>query len=93
MMEVLDNELGFANIIILALDGMTPRFTSGLQNMLRQVSSIFGDTWWDYMMIGVTKWKYSQSAIDERNATCNALGEDSEYCIRKAFNTSLFRMV
>jgi len=81
MMNVLDNELGSANIIILALDGMTPRFTSGLQNMLRQVSSIFGDTWWDYMMIGVTKWEYSQYAIDQREKNCDKYGEDSEFCI------------
>ena len=53
MMNVLDNTLGYTNIIVLALDGATPRFTSGLQNMLRQVSAIFGDTWWDFMMVGV----------------------------------------
>ena len=45
MMEVLDNELGTANIIVLALDGATPRFSSGLYDMLRQMSSIFGETW------------------------------------------------
>ena len=45
MMEILDNELGSANIIVLAIDGATPRFTSGLYDMLRQMSSIFGKTW------------------------------------------------
>ena len=45
MMEILDNELGSANTIVLAIDGATPRFTSGLYDMLRQMSSIFGETW------------------------------------------------
>ena len=45
MMDILDNELGSANIIVLAIDGATPRFTSGLYDMLRQMSSIFGKTW------------------------------------------------
>ena len=45
MMDILDNELESANIIVLAIDGATPRFSSGLYDMLRQMSSIFGDTW------------------------------------------------
>ena len=45
MMNILDNELGDANIIVLAIDGATPRFSSGLYDMLRQMSSIFGETW------------------------------------------------
>ena len=83
MMNVLDNTLGYTNIIVLALDGATPRFTSGLQNMLRQVSAIFGDTWWDFMMVGVTKWKLSQAAIDERESNCDFYGEESDFCINE----------
>jgi len=45
------------------------------------MSAIFGQVWWDYMMIGVTKWKYSQAAIDEREDACNDYGEDSEFCV------------
>ena len=45
MMEILDNELGSANVIVLVLDGSTPRFSSGLYDMMRQMSSIFGETW------------------------------------------------
>ena len=55
MMEILDNKLGYTNKILLLLDGNMPRFTSGLTDMLRQMSSIFGETWWDFMMIGVSK--------------------------------------
>ena len=45
MMDILDNELGDANVIVLAIDGATPRFSSGLYDMLRQMSAIFGETW------------------------------------------------
>ena len=45
MMDILDNELGSANVIVLVIDGATPRFSSGLYDMLRQMSSIFGETW------------------------------------------------
>ena len=37
MMEILDNELGSTNLIVLLIDGNTPRFSSGLYDMLRSV--------------------------------------------------------
>ena len=37
MMEILDTELGFTNTIVLLIDGNTPRFSSGLYDMLRSV--------------------------------------------------------
>ena len=52
-MEVLDNKLGYANTILLVLEGSVPRFSNSLYAMLRQMTSIFGETWWDFMMIGV----------------------------------------
>ena len=53
MMEVLDNKLGYANTILLVLEGSVPRFSNSLYAMLRQMTSIFGETWWDFMMVGV----------------------------------------
>ena len=45
MMDILDNELGSANVIVLVIDGALPRFSKALSDMLRQMSSIFGETW------------------------------------------------
>ena len=53
MMEVLDNKLGYANTILLVLEGSVPRFSNSLYAMLRQMTSIFGESWWDFMMVGV----------------------------------------
>merc|ERR1719342_1199286 len=70
MMNVLDHELGYAQTILLCLEGTTPRFSEPLYAMLRQMSSIFGEQWWEYMMIGVSKWKYDDDSIQNRNGSC-----------------------
>ena len=36
-------------------------------------------------MIGVSKWKYSQSAIDERQDACNDFGDPSDFCKNEAW--------
>ena len=53
MMDVLSNELGYTNTILLVMEGTTPRFDNSLYAMLRQMSSIFGETWWEFMMVAV----------------------------------------
>ena len=55
MMDILDNKLGYTNKILLLLDGNMPRFSSGLSDMLWQMNAIFGEKWWDFMIIGVSK--------------------------------------
>merc|ERR1719430_2607710 len=85
MMEVLDGTLGYSNAILLLFDGTTARFSSGLHNMLRQMSSLFGEAWWDYMVIGVSKWKYSQDAIDKRQEQCDHYGDPSDNCKNEAW--------
>ena len=70
MMDVLKNNLEYTNIITLVIEGSTPRFGEALYNMLRQMTSIFGNDWWDFMVIGVSKWSYKQTEIDARNETC-----------------------
>ena len=85
MINVLDNKLGYANTILLVLEGSVPRFSNFLYAMFRQMTSIFGETWWDFMMIGVSKWKYSQSAIDERQDACDYYGDPSDRCKNEAW--------
>ena len=70
MMDVLKNDLGYTNIITLVIEGSTPRFGEALYNMLRQMTSIFGNEWWDFMVVGVSKWSYDQDDIDQRNEDC-----------------------
>ena len=45
MREILDNEIGSANVIVLVIEGSTPRFSNGLYDMLKQMSTIYGENW------------------------------------------------
>ena len=38
--------------------------------MLREMRALFGESMWDNILVGISKWSFKQSAIDERNATC-----------------------
>merc|ERR1719481_1336912 len=73
------------NVVLLTMDGATPRLTTGMIDMLTMMSALFGTKFWDYIVIGVTKWSYSQSAIDERQEACDQFGEDSEQCHNEAW--------
>ena len=42
MTDVLNNQLGYTNTIMLVLEANTPRFTSGLEDMLKEMTAIFG---------------------------------------------------
>merc|ERR1719402_481963 len=48
--------------------------------MLKQMSAIFSEDWWNFMMIGIMKWPFSQAAINERNRTCTEHPPPSQWC-------------
>ena len=85
MREILDNELESANVIVLVIEGSIPRFSTGLYDMLKQMSSIYGENWWNFMMVGVSKWRYDQESIDERQEICDYYGDPSDYCKNEAW--------
>jgi hypothetical protein len=66
MMDTLANMLGHADTLVLVLAGSTERFTEPLQEMLKRMTLMFGQTWWDYVVIGVSFWAYDQDSIDGR---------------------------
>ena len=66
MMEVLDTTLDHADTLLLLLKGTYTRFTAGLQTMLKKMTIIFGQGWWDFVVIGVSFWAYDQGSIDDR---------------------------
>jgi len=71
MLEVLHYELKYTNVIVLAIDADIDRFDNSLIYMMKQMSAMFGESWWNYMMVGVTKWKYDQYHINDRNDSCS----------------------
>jgi len=66
MMDILSNQVDHADTLLLLLDGQLPRFTDALTTMMKRMNVMFGQKWWDWLLIGVSKWSYSQAAIDAR---------------------------
>lgn len=50
--------------------------------MLREMQALFGEGMWDYVMVAVSFWSYSEAAIAQRNMTCQAT---PEYCHDEAW--------
>ena len=68
-MDTLANVVDHAGTIILLLEPNN-RFSQSLQTMLKRMTIIFGQDWWSYVVIGVSKWPYDQDSIDDREERC-----------------------
>merc|ERR1712223_490865 len=66
MMDVLNNKIGEADVILLLLKGTSTRFSAGLQIMLKRMTAIFGSKWWDNVVIGASFWTYDEFSIQKR---------------------------
>ena len=69
MMDTLANVVDHAGTILLLLEP-NARFSQSLQTMLKRMTIIFGQDWWSYVVIGVSKWPYDQDSIDDREERC-----------------------
>ena len=66
MIDTLANVVNHVDTIVLLLDGRKTRFDASLQNMLKRMTQIFGQDWWNYIVIGDSFWPYDQDSIDDR---------------------------
>merc|ERR1719239_2007021 len=76
MMDILANVVDHADTFLLLFDGTETRVDASLQNMFQRMTMIFGHSWWDYLVIGVSFWAYDQDSIDDRQC----YPEYPEYC-------------
>jgi len=76
MMDILANVVDHTDTFLLLFDGTETRFDASLQNMIQRMTMIFGQNWWDYLVIGVSFWAYDQESIDERQC----YPEYPDYC-------------
>jgi len=67
MMDVLKNTIKGANAIVLLRNGMEPRFDASLQQMIREMQALFGEDFWEFTLIGVSRWAYDEMSIMKRN--------------------------
>ena len=66
MTDILANVLDHADTLVMVVKGSETRLTDGLLKMIDRMSIMFGRSWWDYLVFGVSFWSYSQQAIDGR---------------------------
>merc|ERR1719264_631119 len=68
MMDILANTIDHADTILLLLTGgRGKRFSASLQTMLKRMTIMFGQDWWDHVVIGVSFWPYDEASIRRRN--------------------------
>lgn len=84
MMDILSNTLDHADTVVLLVKGTETRFTEGLQTMIKRMTLLFGQTWWEYLVFAVSFWPYSQEAIDDREC----YPEYPEFCHDEAWFAS-----
>ena len=65
--ELLDEMM--TNAIVLLLNGAQERFDASLQQMLREMTALFGESFWNHTIIGVSHWSYDSNSIAQRNYT------------------------
>merc|ERR1711892_596826 len=66
MIDTLKHVLGDANVILLCQE--YGRFNAGIQKMVLELEALFGrNRIWDHVVLEITKWSYSESAMMTRN--------------------------
>ena len=56
----------FIDTFVLLFNGQQPKFTAGIKSMLRLFENMFGNMFWKNLILGVSKWEYSNEKIAER---------------------------
>ena len=56
----------FIDTFVLLFNGQQPKFTAGIKSMLRLFENMFGNMFWKNLILGVSKWEYSEEKIAER---------------------------
>ena len=83
-MNSLSNRVDYTDTVLLVVPGnKDPSLPKSIQNLLKRITLTFGDGWWDYLVVGVSKWPYDQGSIDGR---CESI----EYCEDEAYFESEF---
>ena len=69
MTKVLKDKVKTANALVLLVNCEQERFNNALQQMIREMIALFGETFWKNAIIGVSHWSYSPENIAKRNFT------------------------
>jgi len=70
MVDVLNNNISSADVVLLTISAETARFTDGLIDMLKQLEMLFGRRMWNSTLVEISKFSYAQDEIDDREKDC-----------------------
>ena len=77
LVNFLKEDLKYVNAFVIAFKQMDYRPTTAFKTMIKIVDGIFGEEFWDRVIIEATFWGYSEEKIEERDLT-----EDTSKCIK-----------
>ena len=67
MIEILKNIIKTANGFVLLFNGQSERFDTKAQQMIREMEALFGQGFWNHVILGVSFWHYDENSIMARN--------------------------
>ena len=67
MVKVLKDIVKSANGFILLFNGQSERFDAKAQQMIREMQALFGNGFWDHVVLGVSFWRFDYNSILGRN--------------------------
>ena len=69
LVNFLKEDLKYVNAFVIAFKQMDYRPTTAFKTMIKIVDGIFGEEFWDRVIIEATFWGYSEEKIEERDLT------------------------
>jgi hypothetical protein len=67
MLDVLENDVKQAHTLLILLRGDMTRFSFAFQQTISMMKAMFGETFWDNVVIGVSFWKHDAYNVKQRN--------------------------
>ena len=67
MVKVLKDIIKSANGFVLLFNGQSERFDAKAQQMIREMQALFGNGFWDHVILGVSFWSFDYNSIFKRN--------------------------
>ena len=75
MMTILNNDVKGANALLIVMKGSMNRIDAGFQKAINHMQNLFGNGFWNNVIIGVSFWQYIPYEINKRNRS----QEDEEW--------------
>ena len=86
MVKILKDIIKSANGFVLLFNGQSERFDAKAQQMIREMQALFGNGFWDHVVLGVSFWRFDYNSILGRN---NSGKETKKWSLTVSFHLFL----